>query len=101
VAKKSKDESELEYLRGMNRQLKKQLKKVTRQAGRAVKEVNKQLLEDQEDVEVELEEVETNKTEKCPQCGLRASLISLGVREVIVCDKCKFRKSRKANVKKE
>lgn len=88
---KSKDKSEVEHLRGLNRQLLKQLKK----AGRQVNRAEKQALRKNEDVE-DVEEVEEELQEgKCSKCKARLAPIDLGVRIVYNCTKCGHREARK------
>lgn len=89
---KSKDKSEVEYLKGLNRQLKKQLKKVNRQASRAEKQALRQL-EDAEEVE-EVEEEEASDG-KCSKCKARLVPIDMGIRIVYNCQKCGHREAKK------
>lgn len=92
---KPKDSSEVEYLRGINRQLTRQIKNLKKQVGRGTKEI-KRLAEGLEpDLEDEIEQPVLHTVENpdtCPQCTKEIVIIDLGKRLLHNCKACGYRK---------
>lgn len=98
---KTRERSELEVLRADNKRLKKENTELKRRASRLEK--RSQRVEDVEEFfeEMAFEEAAINKTQfkdknSCPEC-LEGMLVTsdLGVRTMVTCNKCKYRKSSK------
>lgn len=97
---KKKSKSEVETLRGVNRNLRKQIKHLQKQIGR--KEKREYLLDDVEEREAELhlkeqlEESEFVSTGNCPECDVgKLELVELGNRVLVNCNTCKYRSTKK------
>jgi len=97
---RSKDQSELEYLRGIVKKLRAQNKHLKKELARSTKR-SRQNDDDLEDaIEEELEEVGKELThiregEMCPQCKKQMNVVDLTVKILHMCDFCKYRKTFK------
>lgn len=86
---KNKNRSELEHLNGLIRQLKKQVKKLTKDNNQLRKELNRTTPPNIVEEEVE---VTSSSNERCPECGSSTNTIDLGTRSLIACNECEYRK---------
>lgn len=96
---KTKERSELEYYRGLVKELKSENKNLKKRLSR--KEKREHLLEDVELQQAELhmeEEAEeahqANKLE-CPKCSSELDIVDLGARQLVTCTSCEYRVSKK------
>lgn len=92
---KSKDKSEVEFLRAENRMLKKQVKHMKKDLSRFNKRSQnlEQLEKEAMDhiIEDEMDEI-TEETNMCPKCHKgKTEIVDLKVRKMIICDKCDYR----------
>lgn len=96
MAKKDKS-GELEYLRGVVKQQRSIIKHLKKEVGRSNKRSHQyEDLEDRLSEEyVEEEKVLFTESEKCPSCSKKIEIVDLGIRKLIVCESCGFKKSRK------
>lgn len=85
----NKEGSELEFLRGENRQLKKHIKNLQKELGRSNKELNKILNNLPEIEEQPVREVV--KDNECPKCKAKLVEINLGARKLVSCKDCAYR----------
>lgn len=98
MAKKDKERSEVEYLKGLVRKQKSIIKELQKEIGRASKKSH--LYDDIEekikDLEIE-EEIKSSVPQfDCPQCKKgNLDYSDLGVRLLITCSNCKYRESKK------
>lgn len=96
---KSKDKNEVEYLRGLVKQLKSENRNLKKQVGRSEKRkaIVDQMEQDAQEhlMEIETERVEIKEKDSCPDCGKSVDKTDLGVRWLIMCDHCGFRRSIK------
>jgi len=91
---KSKSHSEVEHLNGLIRQLKKQVNKLTRDNSQLRKELNRNLDKNTKEYE-DMPDVPKNKRSDkgdCPVCGGVLTSIDLGVRSLLSCKDCEYRK---------
>lgn len=96
MAKKDKG-SELEYLRGLVRSQKSIIKSLKKELSRSTKRSQQyQDLEERiaEDT-VEEEKPFFIESEKCPKCSKKIEVVDLGIRKLIVCTDCNYKRSRK------
>jgi len=88
---KSKSRSEVEHLNGLVRQLKKHVKKLTKDNSKLRKELNKEPPKTDYNIEDIMTEEQSDE-ETCPSCGGVLNSIDLGVRIVVSCKECEYRK---------
>lgn len=90
---KNKSRSEQEHLNGLIRQLKKQVKKLTKDNSQLRKELNKSTPKAEyfDDVEEPVKPTDRHK-ERCPTCNKILNAIDLGTRKLVVCNECEYRK---------
>lgn len=92
---KTKERSEVEYLRSENKRLKSENRHLKRQLGKTDKKV-KAYEAHLDLVEPELPETEVSDNRSiCTKCGDNQEVVDLGVRILIVCSNCNTRKSFK------
>lgn len=98
MAKKQQERSELEHLRAENRNLKSEIRHLKKELARKQKREHQYSDLEQRAQEIELagqeEQVVVNNV-KCPECSGNLSETSIGVRILITCDKCTYRKTKK------
>lgn len=92
---KRPEKSEVEFLRGENRRLKSENRNLKKQLSRQDKKVK--AYEEHVDLSVEPEIVEEELLPKpgCPECGSEVATVSLGVKFLVSCTNCKWRKTAK------
>lgn len=92
---KKPEKSEVEWLRGENRRLKSENRNLKKQLSRRDKKVK--AYEEHIDLSAEPEIVEEELLPKpgCPECGEPTQSVSLGVKFLITCTNCKYRKTVK------
>jgi formamidopyrimidine-DNA glycosylase len=86
---KKPERSELEYLKGENRQLKRRIKHLQKELNRAL--ANPPLPEEKE----EKEKVITK--ERCPDCGNKLESINLPIKIIHICKECGYRRVKELN----
>ena len=98
MAKKGRETSEVEYLRGIVKEQKAQIRHLTKELKRAGKDVRRyNELQDALADEVSFETVTKNPREQdCPQCG-KGTLMKerLGVRNLTKCRHCEYSRFEK------
>lgn len=102
---KTKEKSELEYLRGLVKSMRSQVKHLKKELSR--KQKREYLHEDLEEKEAELlleEEIREREhaiENKCPDCGKgKLEFTDLNIRTLITCPSCGYKKIIKNNGKK-
>lgn len=92
---KKKDRSELEQLRGLNRQLTKKVKQLQKQVGRRDKELSKTFNEVNNFTTLESEERDLIESPRCSKCkSAQVTIIDLKIKEVLKCHECCYVKSK-------
>lgn len=90
---KSKEKSELEYLRGQNQKLKSENRHLKKQLGYFRKRVTEDDI-DYPDEEIPAEAFTPKGGQRCPKCANAIEVIDLAVRIMHICD-CGYRKTFK------
>lgn len=97
---KSKDHSEVEYLRSQIRNLKKENKHLKKEISRQNKKahlyqdleekVASEMIEEEQEEELQI----INTKDKCPKCSSELEVTDMGIRSLYMCE-CGYRKSKK------
>jgi len=96
MGKKNRDRSDVDRLRDVIRTLKSENRNLKKQLGKTNKKVK--AYEEHIDLSVESEIVEDQSmpdSPGCPECGEPVQSVSLGVKILITCTSCKYRKTVK------
>ncbi len=86
---KNKGRSEVEHLNGLVRQLKKHVKKLTKDNNQLRKQLNRAEIDEPAEL---YEEEESTSEAKCPICKSVLNCVDLGTRSLIACKECSYRK---------
>jgi len=88
---KQKEKSEVEFLRGENRMMKSQIRSLQREVKKLQKDTKE--IETLEEIAREAVEFTEDAPILCSACGTgHLNTTSLGVKQLTVCNNCKFRK---------
>jgi hypothetical protein len=97
---KSKERSEVEYLRAENKGLKSQIRHLKKELARAQKRQHQYEDLEERSIELELEESEiaqpVNEAKGCPSCNGKLVEVDIGVRKLIRCESCDYRVTAKS-----
>lgn len=90
---RNKEKSELEHLRGQNRQLRKQVKSLQKQLGRHQKEIKNLKVNESPDKDRLPMSYQEEEFDACPVCDGELRYIDMKIKTVVNCSSCEYRRT--------